>query len=579
MILGNEAAHIETCLRSFAPAFDVLSVVIAIGNQQPDDTHLIVGRICEEMGKPYHLSYYKNEFSCREWPHVDDFGAARQQSFMQAANYEGTRTCPTVDWLFWTDADDIAHPDTPIEKLREVAASGAAPAYGFPYDVVGTGKRPPRERLFSADLFRDGTARWSRGIHENITGVQVMAHESPVWRHAPAACKPASKERNVRIIHHHIRDAAVNAFYIFQEHNLRGEKESAIQWGDAALNFPGLPDAFRYEIYLGFVKHRPRSEAPRWAAMAFVLYPACREALAYMALLRMELGHYDIALVLAHRMLHIPPPPIESRPWSYEPKWYGWAAHDLVARLMRLTGSASHESSAAEDAMRTGRPPTISLVHATRGRHQTALLCRDRWLALADHPEEIETILCVDDDDRESLGFAKQFPHVVVEAGGGCVRAWNAGAEKARGSIFVQLSDDWIPCQGWDRKIMTEIEREGKSLSDEWVIAVHDGHRNDDLLCMAILSRARWVRQGREMFSAEYLSVYSDNEFSHRAWRDGVVIDARSRIAFEHQHPAFGKAAMDATYAASNAPERYEQGREIFIRRNPDAAAVPLLAA
>jgi hypothetical protein len=90
---------------------------------------------------------------------------------------------------------------------------------------------------------------------------------------------------------------------------------------------------------------------------------------------------------------------------------------------------------------------------------------------------------------------------------------------------------------------------------------------------MDIMSRDRWVKQGREMFSPEYESMYSDNEFSVRAFADGVVIDARDRITFTHLHPAFGNAANDATYAHTNAPERYARGLETFKRRNPSKPA------
>jgi hypothetical protein len=103
------------------------------------------------------------------------------------------------------------------------------------------------------------------------------------------------------------------------------------------------------------------------------------------------------------------------------------------------------------------------------------------------------------------------------------------------------------------------------------VIAVHDGHRTGPLLCMAILSRARFEQQGCELFHEGYESVFSDNEFSHRAWRDGIVIDARDRYRFEHQHPAFKKGNWDATYQHNNTKERYDAGLELFKQRNPDA--------
>jgi len=174
----------------------------------------------------------------------------------------------------------------------------------------------------------------------------------------------------------------------------------------------------------------------------------------------------------------------------------------------------------------------------------------------------------VDSDDASSVELAKQFRSVVVEPGS-CVRAWNAAAKVAVGDVLVQLSDDWIPCYGWDTAILAEIGDTSRSA----VLAVSDGNRTDSLLCMAILTRARLERQeGGTLFSPEYLSVYSDNEFSHRAWRDGVVIDARERLKFRHVHPYFDKSVpMDATYKASNAAERYDQGRAVFAVRNPDA--------
>jgi tetratricopeptide (TPR) repeat protein len=562
MIAGREAAHIETCLRAFAPAFDSLSLVIALGNQEPDDTAKIARAVCFELDKPITVDHYKNGSDAHDWPHVDDFAAARDMSFIQ-----GLEIAP--DWLFWADCDDTVDPRTPIEELRTIAASGKADAYGFAYDVVGTGKRPIRERLFRAELFKSGKCSWSGAIHENVVGEKVMAMDSPVWRHSPHASKPLSKDRNMRILKGQMANAALNAFYIHQEHAIKGEWEEAKTWGDAAMALPNLPNSFRYEIALNNVRKGPRRDAEAWAARAFALYPQCREALAFLALLRMEEGRMTDALALVERMGHVPPPAAELRPWCYDGKWYGWGHFDLLARLLRINGRQAEE---AEDAIHGGKMPLISLIHATRGRHNAALACRERWLNLAEDPATIETVWCVDSDDHESVTVAKQFRHVVVEAGGGCVRAWNEGAEIARGKIFVQLSDDWQPSQGWDRAILAELSLAGKSLDEPFVVAVGDGVRTDGLLCMAILSRARWQRQGRKMFSDEYKSVYSDNEFTHRAWRDGVVIDARKRITFEHMHPAFGKGETDKTYAESNSKERYAEGEAVFRRRNPDAA-------
>jgi hypothetical protein len=82
---------------------------------------------------------------------------------------------------------------------------------------------------------------------------------------------------------------------------------------------------------------------------------------------------------------------------------------------------------------------------------------------------------------------------------------------------------------------------------------------------MAILTRERYKAQGH-LFHPEFFSMFSDNWFSHCAFRDGVVIDARDRITFEHVHPAFGKAEMDETYARSNDSYHYKTGEGMFRR-------------
>jgi hypothetical protein len=81
---------------------------------------------------------------------------------------------------------------------------------------------------------------------------------------------------------------------------------------------------------------------------------------------------------------------------------------------------------------------------------------------------------------------------------------------------------------------------------------------------MAILTRARYIEQGY-LFHPDFFSMYSDDWFSECAQRDGVVIDARD-VIFEHLHPAFGKAEVDATYARSNMRCNYDQGALHFER-------------
>lgn len=200
----------------------------------------------------------------------------------------------------------------------------------------------------------------------------------------------------------------------------------------------------------------------------------------------------------------------------------------------------------------------ISLLHATRGRAKKAIACRDAWLAAANNSETIEHIFGIDDDDFSSLSEINT-RRVIVERGKGCVAAWNACAKSCSGEILIQLSDDWEPVKGWDDIILKEFE----GVESEQVLAISDGSRTDKLLCMAILNRKRYEKQGY-MFHPEFFSVFSDDYFTWAAYKDNVIKDAQ-HIVFQHQHPVFNKGEWDETYAYSNAQKNFIQGHSKFI--------------
>lgn len=547
MIVGNEAAHIVRCLSSFSDTFDELSLVVATGSIEPDETEALATEWCREKGKLLTVSRYVNGAGAEAWPHVDNFATARNAAFAQACG----------DWLFWADADDII--EAP-EALRAAIENTAADALFFQYRVPGTNKAPMRERVISRRLWREGR-RWVNAVHENIAVLPTDSREhlaAPVWVHAPLASKPRSHDRNLRILSRNLNSACSELFYAHAEHVCAGSRKKAREIGLAALAMPNLPDSFRLEIMLNMGRTcDDNKEAVEWFGRAYAFAPHLREPLAGLALTYMSIGDHVRCHAAATAMIRIPEPEFNRRSWAHEAKWYGWAGDDLFARACRLVG----------EPVPPHVPPRIALLHATRGRESKAWQCREAWLAMASKPEAVEYVMAVDSDDEKSVELARQFNHVIVEPGGGCVRAWNAAAMAARADVLIQLSDDWTPTLGWDDAILAEFA----GVNGAAVLAVGDGHRKDDLLCMAIVNRARLEQQSGVMFSSAYQSVYSDNEFSHRAWRDGVVIDARERIAFTHDHPAFGVGKMDSTYAASNSRERYIEGWSTFCQRNPDA--------
>jgi glycosyltransferase involved in cell wall biosynthesis len=212
----------------------------------------------------------------------------------------------------------------------------------------------------------------------------------------------------------------------------------------------------------------------------------------------------------------------------------------------------------------------ISLLHATRGRSVKAKLCREKWLSTAKNPQDIEHIFGIDDDDADSLTNINS-QRVVVARGKGCVAAWNACAKACKGEILIQLSDDWEPTQHWDETLLNEFE----GVEGEQVLAISDGHRTDNLLCMAILNRKRYEKQGF-LFHPEFFSVFSDDYFTWAAYKDNVIKEAK-HIVFEHQHPVFNKGAWDETYLYSNAQKNYTQGHGKFIElTRPEGAKIVL---
>lgn len=210
----------------------------------------------------------------------------------------------------------------------------------------------------------------------------------------------------------------------------------------------------------------------------------------------------------------------------------------------------------------------MSLLHATRGRANGALEAKKAWLDAASNPQAVEHIFAFDCDDAESLARLGSARHVVVpQEGKGCVAAWNLAAEQSWGDVLIQMSDDWVPLKHWDRKILERF----RDVSKPGVLKISDGRRVDDLLCMAIFTRAWLEVLGGEFLSAEYFGVYSDDEFSFRAYEAGVVIDARD-LVFQHLHPNYDERLfLDETHTRQNDPKRIEEGRCVFIRRNPQA--------
>lgn len=620
-ICGNESRYARRFFETFRPHVDALVVVRACGSAAPDDTL----EIAREFGCI--TAEYHNAPENASWAHVDNFGAARQMSFDLAP--------PECDWLLWADFDDVASP----ESLRNLRAH--ADLQGHLYDWFFTAyEMPTGQTTWRERMVRRGTAKWVFRIHEHLA--EITTHErdinvvnwglpdgdeagaalspSPkceepgeanrgpagprlrrsrvrdvVWIHEPYEYRASSHYRNVAILERYAAEHPHYVYYLHVDHFLHmpaaateqerlEDRLNAIAYGTRYLEMRDRAPVFEYGVLINLQQIAVTfQERCTLGWRAFRLMPWLREAVVVLCEQALEVNKPITARALARLFSAIPRPSADLAPYFLRPEWYGWAGVDLYARVARFCGDEEN-ARLNESKMLERGGQRISLLHATRGRPEKAANTRAMWLHRAANPEGIEHIFAVDEDDAAALAGLKQYRKVVVPPGGGCVAAWNAAAAASTCAVLVQLSDDWEPPIGWDGLI---LERLG-DVSQPAVLAISDGHRKDQLLCMAILTRARYEQQvftpatgdrrclspTPHLFCPEYTGVFSDNEFTDRAYADGVVIEARD-LVFEHTNPLLtgDKQAWDPTYAAQNAPERYEHGRAVYARRKALYAA------
>jgi len=556
VIVGNVEKYIARFIESFKPLADEIVIVRAIGNQEPDCTL----DIAESMGAVF-AGDYKNQrgsggmkdtagaFSTPTifWPHVDDFAAARQMSFDAAKH----------NLIMWADTDDVIDPES-IKRIRETIDllpedfDGIQLAYHVPED----GLTVQRERII-----RKGRAHWESPIHEFLQfseNPKVASVDGAVILHRPDGTREHNDERNLRILENIAYPTISHKFHLFQSLRAVGRIDEAAKVICAMLadKSDELGKAEKYELFIAAGQMASDIDIRlQMTLQALSVDPTRKEAYGELVLCYIGLNRSDDALAMAQAMNAQDG---GSAAWNVRRKYSGYLGKQLHGMALRANGLLEEADAVeANHFIRNGKK--ISLIHATRGRCKQAVDARRLWFNKAKNPDAIEHIFGLDNDDMHGA-FLSVHNHVVTNGSAGSVAAWNAAAEKAQGEVLVQLSDDWNPPMHWDEILLNAIG----DTSGPKVLAISDGHRTDNLLCMAILTRKRYQDQGF-MFHPEFFSVYSDDYFTKKAYEDGVIIEARD-IIFEHLHPVFGKAPMDEIYARSNENYRYQMGQGIMRR-------------
>jgi hypothetical protein len=235
---------------------------------------------------------------------------------------------------------------------------------------------------------------------------------------------------------------------------------------------------------------------------------------------------------------------------------------------------------------------TFSILHPTARVptiwQEASLAWRGSCLA----PNNCEYILGVHERQRElpatepigSLEVAKEYirsrlrewPNyalVVNEGEPNLVNNTNCCAAVADGKILLYIGDDLFPCASWDWRILEFLRDRNIPLDSQFVIKAVVGlsrpgaefaeyHRG--LITHPIISRAYQRRIGP--IPSGYLGYGFDDEWTERAYRDGVVLEA-PHIIFEHKHWSNGGRKEDAIDKHNGRQEAWDAKHKTLAAR------------
>jgi hypothetical protein len=194
----------------------------------------------------------------------------------------------------------------------------------------------------------------------------------------------------------------------------------------------------------------------------------------------------------------------------------------------------------------------ISLLLPSRGRPKLVERFLHSVAAESAHPELIEIVLCVDDDDIGSHGIVSdELALKLVIVPRQTMGAYNAIClENASGDITIAVNDDLIVLtKGWDEKV--------RKLDASYPDGVYLGYGNDLLkgpkLCtFPILSRETCrvlATPYPAIYKGAFIDVHLMDIFRRLENRGYARIIYAADIVFEHVHYRNHPEALDTTYS------------------------------
>ena len=347
LIVGpNEGDILKRLIQSARGLWDEVVVVAAVGK---NEAHSV--RICaqEAAGEALVWGEYENSPEHKDWPHIDNFAAARNQAFNLAKG----------KYVIWADCDDLFDGDQAkihrhVIEEREKADKGWD-ILVTRYDVQNSGMRQNRrERVFRRQADGSLPAIWERAIHERVKPIEKMEvglADGLVIVHAPNNCKKNSSDRNKRILNSILEGAGMNWYYIGMESFLRNDYQTAIGPVLLALEHPDLGITERYQLLcMAGVMCADPAKRRKYLGEAVMIQPTRREAYGHYATQLMDDGNYHEAVRLLQMIMTLTPP--AGVVWNLDAKWYGHMPHFLLEQSLRVVGQTADADRCLKEAFR-----------------------------------------------------------------------------------------------------------------------------------------------------------------------------------------------------------------------------------
>lgn len=211
----------------------------------------------------------------------------------------------------------------------------------------------------------------------------------------------------------------------------------------------------------------------------------------------------------------------------------------------------------------------ISITCPTRGRPENMERLVASVFSLAKHPENINIIFYIDDDDAVSIDKAiellEKYGSTIIPLKGkrrNMSEMANCCISQSSSEIFMFCGDDIIfKTVAWDEFVINEFKK-----SSDKILFVHgdDGVHGDKFGTHGFIHKA-WVENVGYLLPPYFTSDWADtwiNDIANKLNRR-VYID----ILTEHMHYSNGKSVLDETYLERLARDGRDNNKSVYMAK------------